>query len=1071
MGRRKEYKRYTFFVSPDLTNKTFRYQVVYRQRFSTFKNVLDAFSIEPLTKEFYREIANWYFWALKHVEFPEGVNSQPGGKNTALIRFLARIIFIWFMKRRGLVPDKLFDREYLKNVVKDIDDDDASTYYKAILQNLFFATLSCEPDKRRFAEDAKWFGKGKGGSKDFGNQYAYRYKELFKISEKEVLKLFRDVPFLNGGLFEMLDNKDEGIYIDGFTRRKKYQPVFPNFLFFSDEREVDLSEYYDEETKGQHRRDKVRGLIHILNSYNFTIDENSPVDEEIALDPELLGKVFENLLASYNDETGTTARKASGSYYTPRDIVDYMVDRSLKEYFKTAVPDIAEEKLDKLFSYSEEGNPFDEQTTERLIDAIYKLKVIDPAVGSGAFPMGMLHKLVFLLRKLDPEGKQWMEMQLKALENVKDPKLRSKWKKDIKESFKKGDLDYGRKLYLIQNVIYGVDIQPIAVQIAKLRFFISLLVDEHIDDSAPNKGIKPLPNLETKFVAANTLYKLDEPPYNLLLHRVKGMLDELFKVRQEIFATYSHEEKKKLIKKDREIRARIVEELKNFWGSEHSDALTKLANWDPYDIRQSADWFDPLWMFGVKDGFDIVIGNPPYVSHVNMTDEIKEYMKRNYKEFHVTRADLYVYFYARGYELLKERGILAYITSNKWMRAAYGKKLRKFLSENATILEIIDFTGYPVFAQTVDTNIIILRKEEPPQGHKIQFVVVTTPDIDNILAYLSEHKKEMLQKYLSEDIFLLVEDRVWAIKEKVEKAGKPLGKWGVKIYFGIKTGYNAAFIIDCDTRRQILDACRTEEERRRTEEIIKPVLRGRDIHRWGYKWAGKWLIVIEKGWTNRNRGSMDAEEFFRQQFPALYEYFMQFAERPSRGKGLFHRDDQGDYWWELRECTYYNEFEREKIVFQRIVKAPKFAYDICNVYIEATGYIVTGSDLKYILPILNSKLTYKLFYVFYSGGGVDGEIKIYKLLKLPIPRCPVNSRRYKQLVSLVDRILQIAGPDCSKISCEKLHDQSEPAPTAREEIKRLEAQIDDIVRELYGLTREEVELIEKVLGGGETGDA
>jgi len=312
-------------------------------------------------------------------------------------------MFVWFLKRRELIPDKLFDKNELKKILKDFNPyGSESNYYKAILQNLFFATLSCKQKERRFADEPKWFGKGKGGSKDYGNQYTYRYKELFKISEREVIKLFEDIPFLNGGIFEMLDDKENKIYIDGFTRIEKFQPVFPNFLFFSDERIVDLSEDYGQ---SKYKRAKVRGILNIFKSYNFTIDESSPVDVEIALDPEMLGKVFENLLASYNPETATTARKATGSYYTPREIVDYMVEESLKEYFKTKISNIDEEKLNQLFSFESEENPFDENTTDKLIDAIHNLKVIDPAVGSGAFPMGILHKLVYILHKLDPHSK------------------------------------------------------------------------------------------------------------------------------------------------------------------------------------------------------------------------------------------------------------------------------------------------------------------------------------------------------------------------------------------------------------------------------------------------------------------------------------------------------------------------------------------------------------------------------------------------------------------------------------------------------------------------------------------
>jgi adenine-specific DNA-methyltransferase len=285
-------------------------------------------------------------------------------------------------------------------------------------------------------------------------------------------------------------------------------------LFFSSkEKTVDLSNY------GLSKSAKVRGLIDILNSYNFTTDEATPIDQEIALDPELLGKVFENLLASYNPETQTTARKATGSYYTPREIVDYMVEESLREYLKTKVPE-AQEILDDLFSYSVEELSIPKDLRLKLIKAIDQVKIIDPACGSGAFPMGILHKLVFLLQKLDPKNETWKEIQLERASKEADAVFRSEKEKqereklleEINENFDESVNypDYARKLYLIENCIYGVDIQPIAIQISKLRFFISLILDQKVDRSKPNFGILTLPNLETKFISANTLIGLEK---------------------------------------------------------------------------------------------------------------------------------------------------------------------------------------------------------------------------------------------------------------------------------------------------------------------------------------------------------------------------------------------------------------------------------------------------------------------------------------------------------------------------------------------------------------------------------
>jgi len=325
------YKRYTYFVSPEFPNKTFIKQVGTCE-FKDLNEIKSAFSVQPLTKEFYDEIQTWFYHALKNYEkeifFPGGSKDRERKdrerKEENLIRLITRLMFVWFIKQMGLIPNKLFDPKELKNIVKDFGK--GHNYYNAILQNLFFATLNRPITKRRWAKA--------DGKKDL-----YRYKNKFLITPKEVLKLFKDIPFINGGLFDCLD-------IDGFSRDPNKQAKVPDKYFFQEEGiTTDLSKF------GLGKK-RFRGLISIFKDYNWTTDESSPIDQEVALDPELLGKVFENLLASYNQETATTARKATGSYYTPKEIVDYMVEESLKEYFKNKT-ELSEEKIEKLF-YQEE---------------------------------------------------------------------------------------------------------------------------------------------------------------------------------------------------------------------------------------------------------------------------------------------------------------------------------------------------------------------------------------------------------------------------------------------------------------------------------------------------------------------------------------------------------------------------------------------------------------------------------------------------------------------------------------------------------------------------------------------
>ncbi len=606
-GRREwsNFKRYTYYVSKEQTNKTFIQQMVDAD-FSSLDSIIEAFSVEKVTREFYNEIANWYFWALEKVKFPDDAEQQPNGRNIALIRFITRIIFVWFMKEKKLINPKLFDYEQIKNILKNIDNEE-STYYKAILQNLFFATLNTPIPERKFRREGEFHGK----NGDYMNHGYFRYHNLFRNAEEDISILFNEIPFLNGGLFECLDKRkddpsnDTGkeIRIDGFSDKEKNQPIFPNELFFSKEKNVNLTEYYGE-TK--YKNTKVQGLIPILNAYNFTVDENTPIDEEVALDPELLGKVFENLLASYNPETATTARKATGSYYTPREIVNYMVTESLKHYFKTNIENTfrtenLDEKLTSLFSYGDEHNPFSEKETDFLIEIVNQMKIIDPAVGSGAFPIGVLSKLVFLLSKLDPHNEKWKQQQIRALDNITDPTLKNELREKIENSFKQNELDYGRKLYLIQNCIYGVDIQPIAIHIAKLRFFISLLVDEKVNTNIEdNFGIEPLPNLETKLVAANTLIGLQKSEhYNINKDKTGPIEEKLFQIRKQHFTANNEKKKKEIEKRDRELRNQLKALLEE---SGFPPGYTeKIASWDPYDTNRSADWFDPEWMFGIEN--------------------------------------------------------------------------------------------------------------------------------------------------------------------------------------------------------------------------------------------------------------------------------------------------------------------------------------------------------------------------------------------------------------------------------------------------------------------------------------
>ena len=738
-----------------------------------------------LNRRFFKEIADWYFWAVEKVTFPSAsvgtVSNRAVHNATCIIRLITRLIFVWFLKQKALVPGDLFDKDNIAKMLTSLAPQE-STYYKAILQNLFFATLNQEMNIPEKSNTRKFRGEGR---QHYNITSLYRYKRHFRDPDA-ALRLFESIPFLNGGLFECLDKptpapvgggechtafiplihsdsrpKTEKILrIDGFSDREDNPLSVPNELFFSESQAVNLNAVYD--TKNS--RYTVRGLIHILNRYKFTIAENTPIEEEVALDPELLGQVFENLLAAYNPETGTTARKQTGSFYTPREIVNYMVDESLIAYLTNALSscrsdlriatsetdafsNATEDKLRHLLAYNDKPHQFTDAEVQHLITAIDTLKILDPACGSGAFPMGILHKLVFLLSKLDPRNAEWRQRQIDrvqsaitASEKIDDSTFRESAIAElegeiasINEAFERNELDYGRKLYLIENCIYGVDIQPIATQIAKLRFFISLIVEQKIDDTRENRGVRPLPNLETKFVAANTLLGVEKPAQMTFRNpEIDNKEKALEEVRRRHFTARTPRTKERYRKRDAELRSEISALLQQ--DGFPSETTEKIANWDPYNQNASADFFDPEWMFGITEGFDVVIGNPPYVRQEKIK-ALKPTLKKRYTCY-TGAADLYVYFYERGLQLLNPSGVHTFICSNSWLDVNYGAPLQKYLLDNTNSAVICHSEAEREFESAdINTIVSILQNGTPDADSQIYFLTFKTfigdPDLEN----------------------------------------------------------------------------------------------------------------------------------------------------------------------------------------------------------------------------------------------------------------------------------------------------------------------------------------------------
>ena len=729
-----------------------------------------------------------------------------------------------------------------------------------------------------------------------------------------------NVPFLNGGLFEQgEDEKDSNI-------------VVPDQC--------------------------IDWILHeLFQKFAFTVTESTPLDVEVAVDPEMLGKVFEELV---------TGRHESGSYYTPKPIVSFMCRESLKGYLKT-------QNLSPTLSYEEREEAIallvDEQNLEKIdnpeavLEALKKVRTCDLACGSGAYLLGMLHELLELRQGLS----------------------------DAEEV--DSNTVYQHKLEIIQNNLYGVDIDVFAVNIARLRLWLSLAVDYEGDKP------QPLPNLKYKIDVGDSL--ITPNPTEIKLTDV--LIEKYRQVKAEYIKTHDGNKKKVLEKEITKLKKEI--------------SLITYGD----DKVDKFDWSLDFAEVFADGGFDVIVANPPYVRQ-ELIKHLKPSLKKVFPEVYTGTADLYCFFYARAVELLKKGGMLAFISSNKWLRSKYGEKLRKYIADNSQVKSITDFGELPVFKSAATFPMIFmcskLKTNVQTVFTQVKSLCSPYPDILELI----KHNGQLLSSNsLKKSDWRLTDSITTNLLEKVESVGVPLNEYvDGKIYRGVLTGCNKAFVID-DVKRNALI-----QEDSKSAEIIKPLVKGDDIRKWRTNYKSKWLIFTRRG--------INIDDY-----PAIKAYLSEWREqlepKPrnwSNSKKWRGRKSGTYKWYEIQDSiAYHTEFDSPKIIYPIIAKESRFTFDITGIFTSDSNFIIPLYDL-YLLGILNSycvwqylKNTCPVLGDADRGGRL--QLKSVYVTKISIPKA---SNTEKETISrLVQKCLEAKGVDC----------------------EAWEKEIDDRVAALYGL--------------------
>ncbi|EAH5628768.1 class I SAM-dependent DNA methyltransferase [Campylobacter coli] len=917
---------------------------------------------------------------------------------------------------------------------------------------------------------------------DFDKLSELFFEVLAKEKSTRKKSEFAYLPYLNSSLFEKqsIENTLEISNLNNDLKLNYYKnTVLKDDKCKAKKGQVGLLEY----------------LFEFLDSFDFgSDDEQSEIlSQKELISSSVLGNVFEKL-NGYKE----------GSFYTPSFITSYMCKESITKVvldkfnaqFDLDAKDISELRK----SLRKE----DKKAQKELLNSI---KICDPAVGSGHFLVSALNVMLSIYDELNLFDEEfYLEVQNDEIliTGRKGEFIEYKHPSTPKDKAHLIQQElFHTKKDIIENNLFGVDINPNSCEITKLRLWIELLKHSFYQsfDDENYHDLKTLPNIDINIKCGNSLVSYFETGKSLnhypnIKERInkykrivkdykEGFYTDKSHINQEIknlkisfknfcFADKFKKEMKsfndkceKYSKKYGNFLAVDDENLKFFVSAnltlfdfDEKEATKEFANLKKeYDNIFNLESNHPFeWRFefpeildddGNFKGFDLIIGNPPYIRQEELK-ELKPHLAKNYKVYKGT-SDIYTYFYELGFNVLKENGILSFITSNKYTRAGYGEALREFLLKNTYILKYIDLNGIKVFdSATVDTSILCFEKSKS-KDNKFKYLALSNEILKTCAYNIGLYKDfaEFSQNSLSKESFTFSDENTSALKAKIERIGTPLKEWqGLNIYRGILTGYNEAFIITTEKRNEILANCKDEAEKERTAKLIRKMLRGRDIKRYSYEWAGLWVIFIPWHFPNveKPKTMLENEQDLKEQYLSLYKHLLSHKERLSKR----NKEETGiRYEWYCLQrwgANYYQEFEREKIVYPCIMaKEPCFSYETSFAFAMAPANIITSNSdiLKYILAFLNSDFIYLMLIKFYMGGGIEGELKTNNLEKLSIPK--INSKNEKladELINLVDEIL-------------KAKEQDKNANT-----QELENKINSLVYKLYNLTEEEIKIIE-----------